>query len=306
MKTYLCFDISNVMHRCFFASGGADEETTAGMAHHMALTTMNKYFKQHTPDKVVMAFDKSSWRKDYTKSDVCYSKRIYKGERRKDMTEGQKAHYNVFLGHVKDFEVMIKEHTSVVTLSDDGLEADDLIAGVVQAFSHDTKIIIISSDKDYMQLLSYPNVTLIDPASDKPRTLEEWNNDAKLFLFEKCFRGEKGDSSDNIESAYPRLRKNKIEEAYTDEYKRQELFHHKWKHVDGREMEVIKLFNENKLLMDLSAQPDEIKDKIANEIIRAFSANKKFSYFNFMQFCGKYKLEKILDNYKNYMKMLSL
>jgi len=302
---FCVFDISNLLHRSFFANPNPDDSVSAGMAHHMGLNMLNKYYKQYRPDKIVMAFDRPNWRKDYTLSEECYSKREYKGLRNKDMTEGQKAHYNLFKNSIKEFEQLMREHTSVICLAGDKLEADDIVGGFVQAFSEDNEIVIVSSDKDYIQMLGHPNVTLIDPATDKPRTLEEWNNDPKYFIFEKCFRGESGASSDNIQSAYPRLRKTKIKEAYEDPFKFEQLLHETWKHVDGRDMEVKKIFNENKTLMDLTCQPDWVKERIAETIADGFNNAGRFSYFHFLQFCGKYKLERIAEGYKNYVKMLS-
>ncbi|TFH08230.1 MAG: hypothetical protein E4H14_06805, partial [Candidatus Thorarchaeota archaeon] len=107
---YLVFDISNLLYRTFFAQRQENDETLAGLATHSALVTLNKYFRQHKPDRVVMAFDRSSWRKDYTASPECLSKKPYKGNRRKDMSPAQQAKFQRFMNHLSEFETLIRKH----------------------------------------------------------------------------------------------------------------------------------------------------------------------------------------------------
>lgn len=304
MKKLLCVDMSNLLYRTFYAHKGEDDITLAGLAHHMALTTLNKYFKAFKPHKLVLCFDRPNWRKEYTQSDDCVSKKLYKGNRRKKMTQKEKEKYQTFLNHLAEFEDMMKEHSSSVVLAADKLEADDLISGVVQVASldHDTEIIIVSGDKDLIQLLGYKNVKLINPATGKERDLKEWNNDAEFFLFEKCIRGDLGD---NVQSAFPRCRKNKIVAAFNDDLNRANLMHETWTHPDGREMIVRDLFKENQLLMDLRCQPAKIQKLIIKTVIDGMSNPGRFSYFQFVRFCGKYDLKKITEHAELFTSMLS-
>ena len=231
-KKYILFDISNLLYRCFFANKSNDDVTAAGLAHHMALTTLNKYYKNFQPHKVVMAFDRSSWRKLYTADEeLCLSGKPYKGNRRQSMTPKEKAKFELFLDHLSEFEDMMRVHTSIVCLAGDGLEADDLVAGFCQAHPDD-ETIIVSADKDMIQLLRHPGVRLIDPASGKDRTLDEWDGDADLFMFEKCIRG---DTGDNVGSALPRVRSTKIRKAYTDSFERVNMMNDTWTDQNGKE-----------------------------------------------------------------------
>ena len=275
----------------------------AGLATHMALTTLNKYFKQFQPHKVVMAFDRPSWRKEYTQTEECVSKKLYKGNRRQKMTPKEKQKYREFMQHLHEFEDMMREHTSVICLTGDGLEADDLVAGFVQIYANEeNEITIVSSDKDLLQLLAYPNVTLMDPNSGKPRDLSEWDNDAELFLFEKCLRGDPGD---NVQSALPRIKKTRIRKAYKDAFERANVMHETWKGPDGTEFIVKQLFAENKHLMDLRCQPDDIERKMVRIILKGMNKPGSFSYFQFMKFLGKYDLKKIADQAELFANMLS-
>lgn len=302
MSRYLIYDISNLLYRNFYANKSEDDITIAGLAHHQALLTLNKYFKEHKPDKVVMAFDRSNWRKEYTKSDRCISKKIYKGNRRKDMTQKEREKYERFLGHLGEFENLMKEYTSVVCLSCDGLEADDLVAGFVQKYSKDNEIVIVSTDKDFIQLLGNPNTILINPADGKPRTLEEWDNDAELFMFEKCIRG---DAGDNVQSAYPRVRKTRIMKAWEDPVERVNMMHEMWTNHEGKELMVKNVFKENEILMDLRKQPDKYRELIKDTIKREMEDPGEYSYFHFLRFLGKYDMKKVASQAEVFATMLS-
>ena len=186
---YLVFDITNILYRTFFAHKTEDDITVAGLASHTALVTINKYFRTFKPHKIIMCFDRTSWRKEYTKSDECVSGKPYKGNRRQKMTPKEKERYELFLSHLNDFEDLVRDNTSIITLAGEGLEADDLAAAVVQTVSvtdEEAEFIVVSADKDLIQLLGYPNVRLINPADGKDRTLKDWEGDAELFMFEKC------------------------------------------------------------------------------------------------------------------------
>lgn len=304
MKRWLLLDISNVLYRTFFAHKQEDDITVAGLATHAALVTINSYFRKFKPDKIVMAFDRPSWRKDYTATEECVSKRAYKGHRRQKMTPSEKVRYQMFQKHLAEFEHLIRNHSSIIALAGDALEADDVVAGFVQIYSmdEDNEIIILSGDGDMIQLLAYPNVRVVDPASGKDRTLADWGGDAGLFLFEKCLRGDIGD---NVMSAYPRIRKTRINKAYTDKFERQNMFKETWTSPDGTEFVVEQLFKENELLMDLQKQPEYIQKHIVKTILKCVNECSHFSYFHFMQFLGKYELNKIADQAEQFVGMLS-
>lgn len=300
---YLVFDISNLLYRTFFGQTNETDEVLAGLATHSALTMLNKYFKQYKPDKVVMAFDRSSWRKKYTASEQCVSKRPYKGNRRQDMTPAQQLKYQRFIKHIEEFENLIASHTTIISLVQDNLEADDLIAGFCQINAcEDNEIIIISTDSDLLQLTMNENVRVISPATDKEQSLAEYNNDPHYYVFQKCVRG---DPTDNIQSAFPRVRSTRIEKAYNDEFERIQLMNEKWTNQDGIEFKVGDLFEENEKLIHLEKQPKDIRRLIYQSVDEAMEKEREFSLFFILKFIGKYKLVRIKDSIDTYIPMLS-
>lgn len=306
---YLVFDISNMLYRTFFVQREETDETLAGLAMHSALVTLNKYFRQHKPDRVVMAFDRQSWRKEYTASDKCLSKKPYKGNRRKDMTPAQALKYERFLHHLAEFEQLISTQTTIITLAGDGLEADDLIAGFCQMHKDsDDQIVLISSDTDMLQLLRYPNVRIISPANDKEQFLSEYDDDPLYYLFTKCIRG---DPTDNVQSAYPRVRSDRIRKVYeakqdiTQAEVYENFMKETWTNQDGTVFRVEQIYDENRLLIDLEKQPRDIRIRIGETLADAMDKERKFSLFFMLKFIGKYKLVKIKESIDQFIPMLS-
>lgn len=301
----LVVDTPNLLFRVHSANQAhfksSDGEANAGLAMHMVFRTVLSHFKKIKPEQIAFAFEgRNNWRKQYTKSDACISKRPYKGNR--TGTESNEE----FFALIDSFRTFLQENTTAVCLRADTLEGDDLIAGFAKKFSSvGDEVVILSGDKDFVQLLKFDNVTLINPDKSKPRTCD----DPHYFLFEKCIRG---DSGDNVMSAFPRVRATKIKKAYEDDFERANLMNSKWQVKDPDTGETVfdfkvgELFEENKLLMDLDAQPQEIKDLMEATIVEAISARGQYSFFHFMKFLGKHGLEKIADEAANYNDIFSL
>lgn len=282
-------DMSNMLYRTFYASNVADEGTIS-LAHHKALMSMNKFFRQIKPDMTVAVFDRpNNWRKLYTEhTENRPSPLQYKGHRRQNFTPRQAETHKKFLESIKELEAMLRDQTKIITLACDGLEADDLIAGFVQ--SHlEHECTVISADNDFLQLLRHPNAKLLDPKTESYKTLEEWNNDPDYFMFLKCC---KGDTSDNVMRIFPKVYKAKVKDYYTDELKRVNAFNEAWK-FDGTDIIPGDVFKENRLLMDLAAQPEGIRELIEESIAEELSREKSYNQMKFWRFCGKHELKNI-------------
>lgn len=305
---HLIFDTANILFRVAAGNNNntfEDPKVKAALGMHMALYKLRKYVKKYKPDRIVVTFEgRDNWRKAYTKSEQCVSGNLYKGNRVKDPS------MDAFFELIASFEDLAVNHTSLVCLSHPELEGDDLFAGYVKRYAElGHEVIGISGDKDFVQLLKYENFTLINPDADKARTLIDvcGENSAEYFLFEKCIRGDKGD---NVHSAYPNVRKTKLVAALADEYKMVELMNTEWSVTDPetnitKTFRVGDLFNENKMLMDLDAQPQHIKDLIDQTIDHALANRGTFKFFNFQKFCGKFELKQIAENATQFTELFS-
>lgn len=302
-------DTANLLFRVAAAHGKYNNdgppEQKAGLAMHMSLNSLNKYFKQYRPDQVALTFEgTNNWRKEYTKSSQCLSKRVYKANRVKDDS------MIPFFELIKSFEDLVRNHTSLVCLSNPVLEGDDLFAGYVHRFADaGDEVIGISGDRDFVQLLKYDNFKLINPDNGKPRTLIDvcGVDDALFFMFEKAMRGDKGD---NVFPAYPRVLKKRLMKCLEDDYEMTKIMNETWSFKDpdtGAETEyrVGDLFDENVKLMDLSSQPDHIKQIINDTLNHELQHHGKYSHFHFTKFCGKYGLVQIAENSQAFADLFS-
>jgi 5'-3' exonuclease len=205
--THLVVDGNAVLYKYYFGYNKYPIEEIIAVAHVSMLYKMQWLSSKYKVDNVVVTFDCSnwSWRKLYTsdKNTEKVTHRKYKAGRHEKMTEKEKAKLDEFKGSIDRYYEFFKTQTSVLTLQGNYLEGDDLVAGYIQGHPEDDHI-IYSSDKDFMQLINSidGNVTLVESQKDTERTLDDWNNNPDLFLFEKCFRGEPR-GGDNVQNAYP-------------------------------------------------------------------------------------------------------
>jgi 5'-3' exonuclease len=305
----LIVDTSNLLFRVAAANNKHNSGTAqdlAGLAMHSSLNTLKSFYRKVQPDQVALAFEGTdNWRKDYTRSASCVSKRVYKANRVKDDSMVP------FFELIRSFEQLARQHTSLVCLSAPRLEGDDVIAGYAQYYSaRGDEVIILSGDKDFIQLLDLPGVSLMNPDDGKLRGTDKKTGeriDPKFFMFEKCFRG---DSGDNVMSAYPRVLVTKLKKAFTNEYERTNLMNHTWEFSDPstgekRTYRVGDLFAENEQLMDLSKQPEDIRQLITETIEHEVANTGRFSLFEFQRFCGKYSLKKISEEAQHFIDMLA-
>jgi hypothetical protein len=151
---------------------------------------------------------------------------------------------------------------------------------------------------------------VIDKKTQEPKTAPnpEW------LLFEKCMRG---DTSDNVFSAFPGVRtkgtskKVGLIEAFEDRNSKgfswNNLMLQRWTDHEGKEHRVLDDYERNRRLIDLSHQPDHIKETIASTISTAIEENKNISQvgIRLMKFCNLYDLKKIADQAQSYAEPLN-
>jgi len=101
-----------------------------------------------------------------------------------------------------------------------------------------------------------------------------------------------------------------LTEAYEDRNTRgfnwNNLMLQRWSDHEGKEHRVLDDYNRNRILIDLKAQPDDIKVKIAETIaLGAVSRNKPMIGAQFLKFCGKFNLEKLSEQSQNFADVFS-
>ena len=315
--TYILVDTANTFFRARHVIKG-DADTKLGMAFHITLNSIRKAWQDFGGTHVVFCLEGRSWRKDY------YTP--YKAQRaaaRAAKTVKEQEEETLFWESFDAFKDFITEKTNCTVLQHQQLEADDLIAGWIQSHPNDDHV-IISTDTDFVQLIA-PNVKqyngvmettithegIFDKKGkrviDNKTKTEKVIPDPQWLLFEKCIRG---DTSDNVFSAYPKVRKNKLEEAFTDRTNKgfawNNLMLQRWVDHNGVEHRVLEDYERNRRLIDLTQQPEDIKDIIKETIFTNAVAKEVTQVgIRLLKFAQLYDLQKVSDQADSYAKPLN-
>jgi 5'-3' exonuclease len=312
MNTYILVDTANTFFRARHVVRG-DIDTKVGMALHITLNSIKKAWSDFKADHVVFCLEGRSWRKDFYQP---YKRN--RQETRNSMSPREAEEDKIFWEIFDEFKDFITNKTNCTVLQNPVLEADDLIAGWVQNHPHDNHV-IISTDGDFAQLIA-PNVKQYNGVSNTTITHDGYFDDKgkpvvdkktkqtkpapnpEWLLFEKCMRG---DTSDNVFSAYPGVRvkgtKNKVglTEAFQDKKTKgfawNNMMLQRWVDHEGAEHRVLDDYNRNVTLCDLSAQPTEIRKIIDIAIKDVEPKDISQVGMRLMKFCAKWDMQRIAD-----------
>jgi len=325
MANYILVDSLNMFMRAKHVGGGKDIDMRVGMAMHIMFNSVKKVWKDFDGDHVVFCLEGRSWRKDFYPP--------YKANRKVTMdqrTPRQIEDDELFFEAYDDMVNYLDTKTNCSVIQCPVAEADDLIATWIQTHPNDNHI-IISTDSDFYQLLA-PNVKQYNGTTDQivsiegifdaktgKRVMDKKTGKEKevpnpeFLLFEKCVRG---DASDNVFSAYPGARmkgtKNKtgITEAFEDRarggFNYNNFMLQRW--VDHEEVEhrVKDDYERNRILIDLTEQPDEIKDMCRNVVSNAVNKEKVPQVgIHFMKFCAKWNLQRLSESATDFGDLLN-
>ena len=320
--TYILVDTANTFFRARHVIRG-DLNEKIGMALHITFNSIRKVWRDFDGSHVVFCLEGRSWRKDHY---APYKRN--RSDARAVRTETEVEEDEVFWETFDNFRDFIDQKTNCTVLRHEQLEADDLIAGWIQAHPNDNHV-IVSTDGDFAQLIA-PNVKQFNGIQDVTTTHEGYFDDKgkrvldkktkeekpapnpQWLLFEKCMRG---DSSDNVFSAYPGVRtkgtKKKVglQEAFADReskgYNWNNLMLQRWVDHEGEEHRVLDDYNRNVRLCDLTAQPDDIKQIIKDTVGSATEKQIEQVGLKLIKFCAKWDMQRIADSPESYAEPLN-
>ena len=253
--------------------GALDES----LIRHMILNIIRnhiKNFKNEYGEVVLCCDNRKYWRKEYFP--------FYKANRKKNRDKSN-LDWHLIFDMLAKFKAELKENFPYKVIDVEGAEADDIIGTLVPRHSAHEKILILSSDGDFLQLQNYPNVKQYNPSQKKYVVSEN----PIMELKEKIIRGDKGDGIPNVFSpgdCFVRdLRQKPITKSVLDK-----MLQEAW--TDQNES-VKANYMRNATLIDLSFIPVEIKEKIINTYEETVPAkrNKLLNYFI------EHKLKNLMD-----------
>jgi hypothetical protein len=159
------------------------------MVRHMILNSLRMYrtrFKEKYGELVLCFDSRHYWRRDHFPN--------YKAGRKKSR-ENSNLEWDAIFGCLNEIKQELKDFFPYKHLEVYGAEADDIIAALCHELEFDNgKTLILSGDKDFIQLHKFPNVSQFSPITKKFIN----GVDPEEYLVEHILKGDSGDGIPNV------------------------------------------------------------------------------------------------------------
>ena len=265
--------IANLMEQIGSSKTPVDE----GLVRHMVLNTIRANRRKFNDyGEVVIACDnKHYWRRGVFP--------YYKAHRKKNREDSGHDWATIFecLNKVRD-ELKVNSPYKVIDV--EGAEADDIIGVLTKKYSPTEKVMILSSDKDFVQLHTNPNVSQYSPTLKKSiRT-----DDATRQLKELIITGDRGDGIPNILSEDNSIADGIRQKPITS--KRMEEMMNTVIPVEGNDT-MKRNWARNQQLIDLSYTPESM----VKSILDTYESIKPATRQQFMNYMIANRLKNLLE-----------
>lgn len=284
----ILIDYNQVILASLFASIGNHHnvEIDENLIRHMFLNSIRvnrKKFNADYGELVICCDGKNTWRRE------AYP--YYKANRKKSRDESELDWNNLFnvMNTIRD---ELKEYFPYKVIHMDHLEADDIIGTIIKEHGVELnngseRFLVLSGDKDYIQLQKYVNVDQYDPIRKR------WirHDNPEQYLVEHVLKGDTGDGVPNILSPDNCLAIGQRQKAMTK--KRLEMYS---KGTDEMDEETLRRYHRNKMLIDLTQIPQNYQDKILEE----YAPNKEIGREHLFNFFVKKKLKNLITDIQDF------
>ena len=249
----ILLDFSQTMIGSFMAMGKGNVVVEEDLLRHTVLNTIRQYKQTHRHiydsgmgGLVICCDSAKNWRKDSFPEYKANRKR-----KREDDTTDWKSLFQFLDEMIED----LRNYFPYKVMRVERAEADDIIA-VLNEYVATNPTLIISSDKDFIQLQKYEGVQQWSPL-----TKNFVKGDPEASLWEKLIKGDTGDGVPNILSS---------DDTFITEGKRQRPITTKklelWKEDRSSWTEEMhRNFHRNETMVDLSKTPESIRINITNQ-----------------------------------------
>jgi len=253
------------------------------LLRHMILNsirTIRSKFHSEYGELVIACDDKKYWRRDVFP--------YYKAHRKK-AREASELDWNAIFSCLNKVREELKEFFPYKTIQVDGAEADDIIGTLCHEYglelkpSEYEKILILSGDKDFVQLQVYANVEQYDPIRKK------WikHSNPKAYLKEHIARGDRGDGIPNMLSKDDCLivgRQKPLRRKFLDTMLESD--------TPELSEELLRNYKRNQQLVDLTFTPDTIRESVLDKYLN-IEVNKRDKLFGYFV---NHKLKNLMEN----------
>jgi hypothetical protein len=272
--------LSNLMMQIGNHTNAKIEEN---MVRHMVLNSLRSYnikFSDEFGEMIIACDNTNYWRKQLFP--------YYKANRKKNQEKSEMDWKAVF-ECLNKIRAELKEFFPYRVIDIESAEADDIIATLVGDADYGTDILILSGDKDFIQLHKYSHVKQYDPVRKK------WikHDDPDRYLAEHILKGDSGDGVPNVLSPDNCFVVGERQKPLTQK-KIDALIE---LGIEGKvDHPMARNYYRNKQLIDLSMIPNEVKIKILEsyEAQSNKGRDKMFNYFisnklkNLMEHLGEF------------------
>ena len=267
----LLIDLNQVLISNLMQQLGSDPKLKLeeGLIRHMVLNSLRSYTKQfkNKYGNVVIACDsKKYWRRDVFP--------FYKANRKVDR-EKSPFDWHLIFETLNKIRTELKENFPYKIVEVEGAEADDIIAVLTARVAPHEEVLILSSDKDFVQLQKYPNVAQYSPILKR---FVKTENPAE-YIKEHIIRGDRGDGIPNFlspDNTFVIGERQKV-------INKKKLI--EWINSDPQQFCVnevmLRGYMRNQMLVDLDFIPEDLKQSIveAYEDTKPASKQKMLNYF---------------------------
>jgi len=250
------------------------------LVRHMVLSSLRSYEKEYAADygEVVLAYDsKHYWRKDFFP--------FYKQNRKKDRERSGHDWHSIFevLNKIRD---EIKQYFPYKVIEVLGAEADDVVSTLCKNKGKE-KILILSGDKDFIQLQKYPGVYQYNPITKQYII----NNNPYLYVKEHVLRGDKSDGIPNFLSDDQVFVSGERQKPLSQ--KKLSKWVEEEPHTFCTTPELLKNYNRNKVLIDFDYVPEDMEEKIMLEFNSLNTSEKKVP----LEYFQRYQLNDLMEDF---------
>ena len=281
-------DYNQVILASLFASIGNHHnvDIDENLVRHMFLNSLRinrKKFTKEYGEIVICADNKNTWRREAFP--------YYKANRKKSRDESELDWNNLFnvMNAIRD---ELKQVFPYKVIHIEHCEADDAIGTIIHENGTDLntggeKFLILSGDKDYIQLQKYANVDQYDPVRKR------WvrNDNPEQYLVEHVLKGDAGDGVPNILSADNCLAVGERQRPMTK--KRLEQYRNG---TDGMDEETLRRYYRNKMMIDLA----EIPQKYQQQNMDKYNEDKGIGREHLFNFFVKNKLKNLITDIQDF------
>ena len=265
--------MSSIMVRLKEIDGNPD------MIRHMVFNMIRSYNLEHREQfgETILCFDsKNNWRKDTFPQ--------YKANRR-STRERDEHDWNMIFGIVDQVKSELREYSPFRCLEVERCEADDIIGTICEKQMSPEPILIVSPDRDFVQLQRYPNVRQFSNIQKK--WVEPKEGSALDDLSLKILQGDTGDGVPNVLS----------DDTTLTEGRRQGVLSKKKKEVlleDPQALgtSVARQYIRNKRMIDLTSTPDDLQAAIMEQ----FEQPAKGSIMRLMTLFTKNRMNLMMES----------